>query len=163
MLGARGARPIPPGEAPATRVIFPPWVYKLPQSVDFNFNDFVVALGPNATVQPASLRFQLPTSQVGWIQALRWFMQASTTATDVTFILRINGAPVPGYTQANPPMAAAGILLSESEIQVPIPDSGVVSVSIRNNNANPQVVGAQIKGWYHPGSAEDYYWGARRL
>ncbi len=150
----------PADTSPLVRNVYPPWVFKLPMSQDFNVNrfDLVLAAVVGATVVP--VQFQVPPSFVGYVQIFGLFIQSPTNVQDITFSLLINGGPVQGWDNIKfPPGAANFVVQNFADLQVPIPDSAKVSVLVTNNNANAWVVGAKIAGWYHPRSEEERIYG----
>jgi len=151
----------PAGQTPFVRTIFPPWVYKLPTSLDFNKNFYSDNLPAVAGSKIVPVSFKLPKGMVGWMQILGIFVQSPTALTDITFSLRINKGPVGGWDNLKPPPGVANLFLQNfSDLQVRVPDSAEVDVQITNNAATgPWVVGAKIAGWYHPGIEEKRIYG----
>lgn len=160
----RAAEQSPTERAPYQRVVFPPYLYKLPdgRSKDFNVNNYstVIAAGPAITVIPVS--FALPGTMQGYVQIFGIYVLAPTANTNLTYALQINNAPVSGWDNiANPPGVANLVVQNFSDLQVAVPPGSVVSVAITNNNAfGPWTVGAKIAGWYHTEADERYYFGA---
>jgi len=149
-------------DSPYVRLIYPPWVEKLPESRDFNVQDFNLTLAAGAGAQVQGPSFQIPESQVGWLQSVGLYVLTPTAGTSVTLIVRIDQGPVPGYDNLQNPPGIANFLLFplEDEIRVRLPNHCTVDCIIRNNNANgPWTVGALLGGWYHSQSAELRQWG----
>jgi hypothetical protein len=150
-----------PGDGAFVRQVYPPWIFKLAESQGFALDDYRVplAIAPG-TAAPASLRLQLPTAQVGWLQTFRLYILQSNNASDVGYTVRINGAPIPELNdRRNPPGATALVLLTSSELQVRLPEGCTLDVLFTNFAAQVETVGAQITGWFHPLSAEIRQWG----
>lgn len=152
-----------PGQtAQFSKQIFPPWVYKLPMSVDYNKNVFssILPLGAGSTIVPVS--FQIPPTFVGYQQIFGIYILTPTALTDITFSLRINGGPVEGWDNiAFPPGVANFVVQNFSGLQVNLPDGANVDVLVTNNNAQgPWTVGAKISGWYHPYTEEQRIYGS---
>ena len=164
--GASGP-PMPPplgqsGNAPYTKLVYPPWIEKLAKSVDYRATDFSVALGANATIAPLTWQFRLPNGQVGFHQQLTFYILQPGVATSVRFTLRINNGPVPGYEAIlSPPGIANFTLRTFNDMRISVPSGALVSVTAINLTANPETVGIDIAGWYHPQSAEERAWGSR--
>lgn len=152
-------RPKGPGTSAAlTRQIFPPWVYKLPVSRDFNQNNFTTLLPAVTSLELVS--FQLPGTYVGYIQIFGIFVLSPTAATDITFILRINQGPVEGWDNIREPPGVANFFVQNfSELQVRAPAGARISVLGVNAGAAAFTVGAKIAGWYHPESEEQRIYG----
>jgi len=147
--------------APFSRMVFPPWVYKLPISQDFNVNVFSSTLGAGAgsVIVPAS--FQLPIGMVGYVQIMGLYIQSPTNLTDITFQLRLNQGPVSGWDNIQfPPGVANFVVQNFSDLQVRIPNGAEVDVNVTNNSAaGPWIVGAKVSGWYHPEIEEQRIYG----
>lgn len=141
-----------------TRIIYPPSVEKLPESVDFNAQDFAIALAAvlNQTATSTNLRFVIPRGSVGFVQGFSTYLLTPTAATSVQFTLRINNGPVPGWSNVQNSPGVANLYREDfTDLRVRIPDGGVVDVLITNLNANgPWTVGGRIQGWFHPSEAE---------
>lgn len=144
----------PGATAPLVRQIFPPWVYKLPTSSDFNAQDFatILAAGAGAQVTAAGWTFRLPATNVGYVQIFGIYVLNQTAATSIAWSLRINESPVPGWSNIqNPPGTANIFVQNYSELQVRVPNGAKVDVLAINQNAGgPWTIGAKINGWYHP-------------
>jgi hypothetical protein len=155
-------QPGPANNAPLVRNIYPPWVFKLPMSQDYNDNLFtsVLAAGAGNTVIPVT--FTLPPSFVGWEQIFGIYILTPTALTDITFTLRVNGGPVQGWDNIKfPPGAANFVVQNFADLQVRVPNSGKVDVVVTNNSAaGPWTVGAKIAGWYHPETEERRIYGS---
>jgi hypothetical protein len=151
----------PAETAPLTRNVYPPWVYKLPISADFNRNTFSSVLGAGAGSVIVPVTFTLPDQQVGWLQIFGIYVLTPTALTDITFTLRVNGGPVEGWDNINiPPGVANSFTQNFGDLQVRVPNSGHVDVVVTNNNASgPWTVGSKIAGWYHPESEEQRIYG----
>jgi hypothetical protein len=164
---AGGGPQLPPvdvsmADTPYTRLIFPPRIEKLPESRDFNVQNYalVIPAGLGSVVQGPS--FIIPESQVGWLQNAGLYLLTPTALTSVTLIVRINEGPVPGFDNLqNAPGIANFVLFPvEDDMRVRIPNHAKVDFIIVNNNANgPWTGGGFLGGWYHPDSAELRQWG----
>lgn len=151
----------PADTAPLVRNVYPPWVYKLPMSVDFNRNAFDAALAAAVGATVEIVTFTLPPTFVGWTQIFGLFILSPTANQDVTFTLKINGAPVEGWDNIQfPPGVANFVVQNFADLQVRVPDGGTVSVVATNGSANAWTVGAKIAGWYHPLNEEQRIYGS---
>lgn len=151
-------------DAPYVRQIYPPWVYKLPSSTDFNANGFreIIGAGAGTTLAPASVRFTLPANMVGYLQIAGIYVLTPLATTDLTFTFRINQGPVAGYDNIIPPPGVANFVVQNfSELQVRVPMGGTVDLLITNNSAaGPWTVGGKVAGWYHPQVDEERLYGS---
>lgn len=151
----------PATESPLVRNVYPPWVYKLPMSQDFNVNRFDLALAGAAGATVVPVEFNIPSTFVGYLQIFGIFILSPLATQDVTFSLLINGGPVQGWDNVKfPPGVANFVVQNFADLQVRLPDSARVSVLVTNNNANAWTVGAKIAGWYHPQSEEQRIYGS---
>lgn len=149
-------------DAPFTRLVFPPRIEKLPESRDFNVQDYTLILPAGVGSQVQGPSFTLPASQVGWLQNSGLYLLTPTALTSVTLIIRINDGPIPGFDNLQNAPGIANLVLFpvEDDMRVRVPTHARVDCIIRNNNANgPWTVGAFLGGWYHPESAELRQWG----
>ncbi len=153
----------PNEKLPFQRIVFPPYVYKLPggRSQDFNRNTFTstLAAGVGSVVTPVS--FAMPGTMQGYVQIMGIYVLSPTANTSVSFALQVNGAPVSGWEDIeNPPGVANFFVQNFADLQVFVPPGNVVSVVATNQNASgPWTVGAKIAGWYHTEADERYYYG----
>lgn len=150
-----------PGQsAPLVRNVYPPWVYKIPTSQDFNAEayDGAIAAAIGATVTITS--FQLPATFVGWIQIFSVYVLSPTANQAVTWTLRINGAPVGGWDNVFFPPGVANFGVRDfSDLQVRVPDGGLITVTAQNRSANAWTVGAKVSGWFHSFADEQRIYG----
>jgi hypothetical protein len=154
----------PAATFPGARVIFPPWLYKIPEaSQDFNVetHSAVLPAGVGATVSPAALQFTILPNQIGWIQVFGYYVLAQDATTDITWTLTINGGPVPGWNNwGNPPGTLSLFERNITDLQVRLPPGAQAGILITNNAASgPWTVGGRISGWYHPQVAEHSWYG----
>lgn len=151
----------PAKDSPLVRNVYPPWVYKLPTSVDFNRNIFNTALAAVAGTTVEILSLTLPETYVGWIQIFGIYILSPTGNQDITFTLRINGAPVQGWDNVQfPPGVANFVVQNFSDLQVRVPDGGRMSITATNNNANAWTVGGKVAGWFHSVTEEQRIYGS---
>lgn len=149
----------PADSAPLVRNIYPPWVFKLPMSKDFNRNAFTTVLAAGATAELVS--YQIPQAMVGWVQIFGIYILSPTALQSIVFTLRINGGPVEGWDNiVFPPGVANFIVQNFSELQERVPNSGLITVTAMNNGVGAFTVGAKISGWYHPETEEQRIYGA---
>jgi hypothetical protein len=150
-------------QTPLQRIVFPPYVYKLPggRSQDFNRNNFAATLaaGVGSVVTPVS--FAMPGTMKGYVQIMGVYVLSPTANTSVTFSLRINGSPVSGWDNIqNPPGVANFFVQNFADLQVEVAPGADISIVATNNNANgPWTVGAKVAGWYHTEADERYFYG----
>lgn len=154
--------PGPGTEAPLVRNVYPPWVYKLPMSDDFNENNFTTVLAAVAGTVVKPVAFQTAPTFIGYVQIFGIYVLSPLATTDITFALLINGAPVQGWDNVRLPPGAANFFVQNfSDLQVPIPNRGLVEVSVTNNAATgPWTVGAKVAGWTHPETEERRIYGS---
>ena len=150
----------PASIAPFTRNIFPPWVYKLPTSQDFNAEAYnaAIAAAVGATVTIAT--FTLPATYVGWIQIFSIYVLSPTALQTVTWTLRINGAPVGGWDNVRFPPGVANFGVRDfSDLQVRVPSGGQISITATNGSADAWTIGGKVSGWFHSENEEQRIYG----
>lgn len=153
-------QPGPGNSAPLVRNVYPPWVYKLPTSQDFNAEAYNAALAAAAGATVTITTFQLPATYVGWIQIFSVYVLSPTAAQLVTWSLLINGSPVGGWDNIQFPPGVANFGVRDfSDLQVRVPNGAQVSVVATNGNANAWTVGAKISGWFHSETEENRIYG----
>ena len=138
-------------EAPFARIVFPPRIEKLPTSADFNVKDYSVAVAAGVGSTAVGPSFTLPETMVGWLQQVFIYILSPLATTSLTFAVRINGGPVPGFDALeNPPGAANFLLLTTNDVRVRLPSRCTVDVLITNVDGAAITAGALLAGWYHP-------------
>lgn len=149
--------------APFSRQVPAPWISKFPSSRDFNRNDFSLTLPAVAGFELTSplLRVQIPGGTVGWVQIFGLYVLTPTALASVRYALRVNRAPVEGYDNIDTPPGVANFIVQNfSDIQIRIPNGGLVDIAITNLNGNgPWTVGGKIAGYFHPKTEEDRIYG----
>lgn len=159
--------PSPPqrsaGNTLIARSIHSPSVEKLRASRDFYVRDYAIALAAVAgtRVTSASLQFQLPKDQVGWLQVASLYILTPNATTSVVYRIRINGGPIPGFNDWQMPPGVANFTeIGINRMQVELPMGCLVDMEIENLAATgPWTVGGTLAGWYHPQDAEHRVWG----
>ena len=151
----------PGTESPLVRNVYPPWVYKLPMSRDFNQNNFAAALAAGAGAVIVPVQFQTTPTFVGYVQTFGIYVLSPTALTDVIFTLRIAQAPVEGFDNIRlPPGVANFFVRTFGDLQVRIPNGALVDAIVTNQSAaGPWTVGTQIAGWTHPETEERRIYG----
>lgn len=160
-----GPQPVPhadpPGQAPWSRLQFPPYLVKIPKaSTDFRQTNYQVALPVGVGSVVAGPSFQLPKDSVGWLQNNTIYCLTPTGVTSFSLAIRINNGPVPGFDDIRiTPGVANYVLLGDDDMQIRVPNGALVSTLFTNLGGTAETVGALIQGWYHPMSAEARIWG----
>lgn len=152
----------PISKAAWTRSLLPPWQQKLgPVSKDFSVQDFRLVLPAGVGAFVDSPSFQLPGSNVGWLQQLQLYVLGSTALTDVLWQLRFNEAPVSGFAdKRNFPGVANLVAIDLNALAVRVPQGALIDVRVINQSAaGPWTVGAGFAGWHHDLQAELDRWG----
>lgn len=150
----------PGNSSPLVRNVYPPWVYKLPTSQDFNAEAYDVAIAAAIGATADVTSFQLPQTYVGWIQIFSIYVLSPTAAQSVTWTLRINGAPVGGWDNIFFPPGVANFGVRDfSDVQVKVPNGGLVTVTASNRSADAWTIGAKISGWFHSEVEEQRIYG----
>jgi hypothetical protein len=151
----------PADVSPLVRNIYPPWVFKLPTSQDFNDNHFDVALAAVIGTTVTLAEFTLPPTFVGYVQIMGIYILSPLATQNVTFKLLVNGGPIQGWDNIKfPPGSANFVIQNFADLQVRIPDSGHVQLVAVNGSADAWTVGGKIAGWYHQLAEEQRIYGA---
>ena len=150
----------PGNSSPLVRNVYPPWVYKLPTSQDFNAEAYNAAIAAAIGATVTIAQFQLPQTMVGWIQIFSIYVLSPTALQSVTWTLRINGAPVGGWDNVRFPPGVANFGVRDfSDVQVRIPNGGLVSITATNGSADAWTIGAKVAGWFHTENEEQRIYG----
>jgi hypothetical protein len=149
-------------DAPISRLLFPPRIEKLLGSRDFYVQSMVPGVVIPAVVGAVVVLpgFQVPLSQVGWLQQISIYVLTPTAATQLLYTVRINQGPVAGFEAlAMPPGVANAVFIPRNRVRVNIPNNALVDMIVTNvNGAGPWTVGHELAGWYHAESAELRAW-----
>lgn len=141
--------------------IFLPEDHPIPDSQEFNVTGskstsaveagipIVIApqVGPNAGF------VELPAGNIGRISSVLFSITDMLTTTDVTFTLRINGAPVPGYAgykitpRVSPYVSNS---FDDPSCRILLRNGDKINVVYTNTDGGTYVVGCAITGWFWP-------------
>lgn len=151
----RGILPAPPSPADIAKQagksiqVVPWWESKPPQATDFLTVQKTIALAAGAGSTVSLLTTSLPPEAYAVVKVVTIFADATTTGTDVDWILRFNGGPVPGWNNLTTFPRVSTNLSIDFGGTVLVPQGAVISVTAQNNNANgPWNIGALVSGWY---------------
>lgn len=136
---------------PATRMIFPPWLYEIESAQDYTIQATGAlpgGAGQTFSDQTAAGVLQLLGTYVGVLSFITIFVDAPTTALDVKWTLRFNGAPVQGFDNLRsfPRIAQNLSITFPGPKRIPI--GARVDVIATNNNASAWTVGYSVGGWF---------------
>jgi hypothetical protein len=149
-----GGLPTPPGMAPATVQYYPPWIQPPDVYQDFNLQTpLATAVAAGTSIQPASVQYQTPNAYRGVIREVSLFIDAPNPTLDVTFILLIAGAPVPGWSRSSFARTATNISI-DFDSHIRFREGQLVSWNIVNNSGVSWTVGVRFSGWIYPSSEE---------
>jgi hypothetical protein len=149
--------PTPPGglavpSAPTPVASVPPfWLYKPPSGIDFYFNvTGVLAAGAGSTlVLGGTPPVTILNGYEGVVASVNIFVDAPTTTLDVTWALRFNQAPVPGWDRLRSFARTANNLSIEFSGFVQCGQNTLIDVLVSNQSAaGPWTVGVEVTGWY---------------
>jgi len=154
--GAPGGAPGPGGSpsGSGTTLDVPPFhQVKPPQAKAFKFN--VSATGLNAANTPAIIpggTFQIPAQNVGVVRSLSVGINNMLTTSNITFSLRFDETPVPGWDNLVLfPRAATSVVAGWSPDETYEVTGEGVSVDILVNvlDAGTYQIGTSLSGWYY--------------
>lgn len=145
----------PPGVAPLTIQYYPPWIKRPDVYQDFYFRTAIgTAVPALSTISPPEVQLQTIVGQRGVISAVTIFVDAPNNTLDVTWILKFNTDPVPGWSIGSFARAATNLSIAYNEQAIRIREGQLVSWSIVNNTAVSWTVGVEYSGWTYPASEE---------
>lgn len=130
------------------RNVVPWWETKPPQGIDFLQVQKTIALAAGAGSVVSLLTFALTPESYGVIKGVSIFADATTVNTDVDWILKFNGGPVPGWSNLTTfPRVSTNLSIDFSGTVI-IPPGTTVEVTAVNNNAfGPWNIGVMVTGW----------------
>lgn len=151
---------IPPGgpqNAVPSVQIHPVWEFPPSQAFQFYLNQTSTQQSTVPTQLPAiagaslllpGLVYQPPPFMKTVLRLVSIFCDAPNTTTNVSYIVRLNGAPAAGFTFRFFPRLAANESVDFSVVLRDIPINTVVDMLIMNNAATgPWTVGGALSGW----------------
>lgn len=141
--------------------IFLPEDAPIPDATEFNASGTTatavvqsnVAIALSPAVGDTAGQIRLPQGNVGRISSVIISITDMLPTTVVTFTLRINSAPVPGYANiAMTPRTAPYVsnTFSAPACRVLVPQGGQISAVFTNTDGGSYVVGMVVGGWFWP-------------
>lgn len=142
------------GAVGAPQVIaFPPEIYPTKDAQTFGpTGTIVTGAGPVAATTVTG-PFVLPINMVAVVREVTLNVNNLLTTSLVSFALRFNEAPVPGYDNlAIAPRAAASVAISypPESVLVRIPDGATIDIAVTVLDAGSYQVTANYRGWWYP-------------
>ena len=162
----------PPNAVPSVQV-HPVWEF--PPSNAFQFYNNITSsqssIGPTqlpavkgATLLMPELIYQTPPNMFTVLRLASIFVDNPTAATNVIYIIRINQAPVSGFTFRFFPRIAANESTDFEFVLRDIPQGAQVDMLIQNlANTGPWTVGGALSGWSYLKSDEIALYGNVRV
>lgn len=128
--------------------LFPPHLYPPRGSTPLFLADKAASAGAGA-LYPAGLKYTLPQGWRGVLRVLEVFADPLTVASNLTWAVQVNGAPVRGLGQITVmPRAADSFSEVFDQWSVDLPEACTVSVVITNNDGGAyNWLGAKLQGW----------------
>jgi hypothetical protein len=137
--------------------IHPVWEFPPAQAFQFYLNQTSSQQSKVATQLPAvagatlllpGLIYQPPPFMKSVLRLVSIFCDAPTQQTNISYIVRVNGAPQSGFTFSFFPRLAANESVDFSVLLRDIPINSVIDMIIMNNAATgPWTVGGALSGW----------------
>lgn len=153
-LGIPGGIPAP---SSVTLRRYLPEEAPIPGALEFQRNGFASLVGAGSTV--TLLSFLVPSSSYGIVRALGGGVDNMTTATDVTFSLRRNGAGVPAWGTWRLFPGAAARATGNVDTWVPLYPGDLLELVILNADGALYTVGGSFSGWTWGVSADEAWRG----
>lgn len=150
-IDPRTGRPVVSG--PMSMVVFPPEIYPPKEAQSFNVVG-TAALGPGPTALTLIAGpLVLPTNMVGVVREITLVVNNLLTTSLVTFSLRFNQGPVPGFDNLFiAPRAAASVSVSyppESVLQR-VGDGTTIDIAAVVADGGTYQMTATFRGWWYP-------------
>lgn len=137
-----------------------PEEFPIPGAIEFQRNGFANLAGAGSAV--TLLRYDNPSSSYGIVRALGGGVDSMTAVTDVTFSLRVNGAPVPGWGQWRLFPGPAARVSGNVDTWVLLWPGDVVELVIINTDGALYTVGGSFSGWSWAVASDVAWRGAER-
>lgn len=156
-MTARPALPLrsygaPPPPAPAVRLWADPRDIPPPGAIGFR-QQFQGSLGPGPVSQ-AVAAFTVPPHSRGVVREFTADVNNLLGSSDITWSLRIAGAPVPGWTHRQFPFASPHVTIAliqqADRVYIEVPGGSTVDVLITVADGGTYLIGATIAGWTFP-------------
>lgn len=149
-IDPRTGRPFRAG-GPAM-VSFPPEIYPTRDAQTFNVTG-TGTLGPGPVVQTVVAGpFALPVNMVAVVREVTLVINNLLTTSLITFALRFNQGPVPGFDNMFvPPRAAASVSISypPQSTLVRVPDGSSIDIAAVIADAGAYQMTANFRGWWY--------------
>lgn len=138
------------GRMPMVLSVHLPWVMPIPDSQEIAVLGYEDTTGVGDTGTIANTEYTLGQGNIGVLRSFSVYIDDMTTATDVTFSLRINGAPAPGYGAIKMFPRLAASVSNSFDCMLILPVKAKVEVVFLNTDGGAYKVGAGFNGWEHP-------------
>lgn len=128
---------------------FPPHLYPPPGATAIFKSDTAQTTGAGS-YSPAGLSFTLPKGYRGILRVLTPFVDSPTSATQVTWNVRVNGSAANGLNGLTLIGRNAGSIEKIfDQWSLELPEAASVDVQIQQVDAGAYIVGMQLEGWYY--------------
>lgn len=139
-------------------VIFPWWLYEMPQSTDWELNSGVFSAALNATTAAPNFSLTLKQGEVGVLSLLSFLVQNPTTTMDLTFIMKINDAPVVGWSSIKPfPLNATAWVKDYNGLVVRMKQGDKLTASVVEASGTAYNVAIEARGWITPAQVVEQF------
>ena len=142
------------GAVAPTMVMFPPEIYPSKEAQSFNITG-TATIGPGPTALAAlTAAFQLPVNMIAVVREITLNVNALLVTSLITFSLRFNQGPVPGFDNLFvAPRAAASVSIAYSpeSVLVRVPDGSTIDIAVvvADVGGTYQMT-ANFRGWWYP-------------
>lgn len=139
--------PQPPSGQP---IVFPYWLYEMPQSEDWSINSTNFAVAANSTTTVAST-YTVGEAKVGVIKSLILTVQNPLATLNLRVRLLVNSAPVQGWSDIYfPAVSATGIILPVNDLVIRLAAKDQVSAQYIEAGGTAYTCSFDAKGWVTP-------------
>lgn len=129
--------------------IYLPEVYPIPAAQEFNP---VVSKATSAveTSVDTGLSVQVPPNNVAIIRGFTIFITNMVATTNVSYTLRVNGTPQPGFSNVSIFPRAAPYVGNGFDAMIRVPQGGLVTATYSNGDGGTYTIGVAVSGWWWP-------------
>lgn len=144
----------------ASAVVLPPDQFAPPGSQPlYALSPQVAVVGPALWVIPAAVVTQLQQGTLARIAQFTVQIQPALATTVITFILRVNGNPVPGMSR-HIPVGPLAVDLQQFDVYYVTPAACVIDVLVNVQDAAAYQIQAGYAGWVYTLKQQQNYYAA---
>jgi hypothetical protein len=132
----------------------------IPDAHEFNVQGSIASAVAQNNILVPNTTVNIPALNMGVLTGVSIYIDNMLLATNVTYTVRYNGAPIPGYTGLTMFPRVAPFVGNTFASKYRFNGEGVLDVIFSNIDGGAYVVGAALSGWFWP-CASDVRWKQR--